>query len=203
MAKESKDKTSTAVLQYFIMQNRPFAVNDLLQSAQLKDFGKAAVQKTLDQFVVAGKVMEKTYGKQKVYAINQDLVSSPDDLNITEIDAKISELTRQNAEDEAFIKKAESELKILNSTLSIAEATSQLKMLCKENETMESKLKDLSQNKVKLSAADFKKACVIKEKTASELRKRKRICGDMLDQILESYPKGKKALLEEVGVETD
>jgi hypothetical protein len=52
MAKESKDKTSTAVLQYFIMQNRPFAVNDLLQSAQLKDFGKAAVQKTLDQFVV-------------------------------------------------------------------------------------------------------------------------------------------------------
>ncbi|XP_046646824.1 homologous-pairing protein 2 homolog [Daphnia pulicaria] len=203
MAKESKDKTSTAVLQYFIMQNRPFAVNDLLQSAQLKDFGKAAVQKTLDQFVVAGKVMEKTYGKQKVYAINQDLVSSPDDLNITEIDAKISELTRQNAEDETFIKKAESELKILNSTLSIAEATSQLKMLCEENETMESKIKDLSQNKVKLSAADFKKACVIKEKTASELRKRKRICGDMLDQILESYPKGKKALLEEVGVETD
>jgi 26S proteasome regulatory subunit (ATPase 3-interacting protein) len=167
--------------------------------------------------------MEKTYGKQKVYAINQDLVSSPDDLNITEIDAKISELTRQNAEDETFIKKAESELKILNSTLSIAEATSQLKMvfsilftyyvlggelvfvlqLCEENETMESKIKDLSQNKVKLSAADFKKACVIKEKTASELRKRKRICGDMLDQILESYPKGKKALLEEVGVETD
>jgi 26S proteasome regulatory subunit (ATPase 3-interacting protein) len=75
--------------------------------------------------------------------------------------------------------------------------------LCEENDTMESKLKDLSQNKVKLSAADFKKACVIKEKTASELRKRKRICGDMLDQILESYPKGKKALLEEVGVETD
>lgn len=74
--------------------------------------------------------MEKTYGKQKVYAINQDLVSSPaGDLNITEIDAKISELTRQNAEDETFIKKAESELKILNSTLSIAEATSQLKMV--------------------------------------------------------------------------
>jgi len=75
--------------------------------------------------------------------------------------------------------------------------------LCEENETMESKLKDLSQNKVKLSAADFKKACAIKEKTASELRKRKRICGDMLDQILESYPNGKKALIEEVGVETD
>ena len=79
--------------------------------------------------VQAGKVKEKTYGKQKVYAINQDLVSSPDDLNIPEIDAKITELTRKNAEDEAFIKKAESELKILNSMLSVAEATSQLKMV--------------------------------------------------------------------------
>ena len=78
-----------------------------------------------------------------------------------------------------------------------------LHQLCEENETMESKLKDLSTNKVKLSAADFKKACSIKEKTASELRKRKRICVDMLDQILENYPKGKKALFEEVGVETD
>jgi 26S proteasome regulatory subunit (ATPase 3-interacting protein) len=75
--------------------------------------------------------------------------------------------------------------------------------LCEENEAMESKLKDVSKNKIKLSAADFKKACAIKEKTASELRKRKRICVDMLDQILEGYPKGKKALLEEVGVETD
>ena len=43
------------------------------------------------------------------------------------MDAKISELTRQNAEDEAFIKNAESELKSLNSKLSIAEATSKLK----------------------------------------------------------------------------
>ena len=52
MAKESKDKTSSVVFQYFMMQNRPFAINDLLQSAQLKDFGKAAIQKTLDQLVV-------------------------------------------------------------------------------------------------------------------------------------------------------
>ena len=74
-----------------------------------------------------GKVKEKVYGKQKVYAIDQDLVSSPDALNITQMDAKISELTRQNAEDEAFIKKAETELKILNCTISIAKATSQLK----------------------------------------------------------------------------
>lgn len=68
---------------------------------------------------------------------------------------------------------------------------------------MKKKLEEFSQNKVKVSAADFKKAQQLKEKSTTELRKRKRICLDILDQILENYPKSKKALLEEVGVETD
>lgn len=202
MAKDGKD-TSAAVLQYLVMQNRPFALNDLLLSAQLKECGKTAVQKALDQLVVAGKVKEKIYGKQKVYVVDQDLVSSPNDPDLVQMDSKIAELTRQIAEDQGVIKQAESELKTLNSTLSIEELSAQLEMLQAENEKMESKLKDLSQMKVKLSASDFKKVNATKEKATSELRKRKRICVDMLDQILESYPKGKKALLEEVGVEPD
>lgn len=54
-----------------------------------------------------------------------------------------------------------------------------------------------------MSATDFKKEKASKEKAVSELRKRKRICGDVLEQILESYPKPKKALLEEVGIVPD
>lgn len=34
-------------------------------------------------------------------------------------------------------------------------------------------------------------------------RKRKRICLEMLDSILESYPKKKANLYEEVGIESD
>lgn len=34
-------------------------------------------------------------------------------------------------------------------------------------------------------------------------RKRKRICNDMIDAVLEGYPKSKKTLLEELCVETD
>ncbi|XP_059351123.1 homologous-pairing protein 2 homolog [Daphnia carinata] len=202
MAKDGKD-ISAAVLKYLVMQNRPFALNDLLLSAQLKDYGKTAVQKSLDQLVVAGKVKEKCYGKQKVYVIDQDLVSSPNDPDMVQMDSKIAELTKQIAEDQEVIKQAETELKTLNSTLSIEELSAQLETLQAENEKMESKLKDLSQMKIKISASDFKKVKATKEKTMSELRKRKRICVDMLDQILESYPKGKKALLEEVGIEPE
>lgn len=36
-----------------------------------------------------------------------------------------------------------------------------------------------------------------------EWKKRKRMCNEMLNVVLESYPKTKKALLEEAGIETD
>ena len=36
-----------------------------------------------------------------------------------------------------------------------------------------------------------------------EWKKRKRMCNEMLNVIMENYPKTKKALLEEAGIETD
>jgi len=41
------------------------------------------------------------------------------------------------------------------------------------------------------------------EKRLATYKKRKRMCLDMLDAILENYPKTKKQLYEEVGLETD
>lgn len=72
-----------------------------------------------------------------------------------------------------------------------------------ENKELEKKLEKLSQNKVKVSSDDFKKAQNLKQKSASEWRKRKRICLDMVDAIMEGYPKGKKALLEEIGIDLE
>lgn len=72
-----------------------------------------------------------------------------------------------------------------------------------ENQTLKKKLEYFSQNNAQVTATDMKKTHQLKEKTSSELRKRKRICSEMIDQILEGYPKGKKALYEEVGIEPD
>lgn len=51
----------------------------------------------------------------------------PIDVNVAEMDTRILELTRQIAGDEDFLKKVESELKVLNSSLSIEEIKDQLK----------------------------------------------------------------------------
>lgn len=57
------------------------------------------------------------------------MVSSPNDPDLVQMDSKIAELTRQIAEDQGVIKQAESELKTLNSTLSIEELSAQLEMV--------------------------------------------------------------------------
>ena len=68
---------------------------------------------------------------------------------------------------------------------------------------MEKKLAEISGNRVQVSAGDFKKVEQVKTKHVSEWRKRKRMCSDMLEAILEGYPKTKKALLEDIGIEAD
>lgn len=76
--------------------------------------------------IQAEKVKEKVYGKQKVYLVDQSLISSANDPDITQMDSRIFELTKQVAEDSDVINKAEKELKLLNSTLTIEEASAQL-----------------------------------------------------------------------------
>ena len=59
--------------------------------------------------------------------IEQSLVSSASDPDIIiQLDIKISELSRQIEQDEEVVKKGESELKILNSSPSLDEASAEL-----------------------------------------------------------------------------
>ena len=41
------------------------------------------------------------------------------------------------------------------------------------------------------------------EIAVKEWRKRKRMCCNVMDAILESYPKSKQSFIEDVGIETD
>ena len=53
MGKDSKESGSNeAVLQFLMTNNRPYSINDLAGSTALKELGKAAIQKNLDQLVI-------------------------------------------------------------------------------------------------------------------------------------------------------
>ena len=68
---------------------------------------------------------------------------------------------------------------------------------------MREKLEKLQKGTVLISKEEKEKVYKGRETYVKAWRKRKRISSDILNAILEGYPKSKKQLYEEVGIETD
>lgn len=60
-----------AVLKYLADTNRPYSANDITQNLN-KKFGKTEILRALDALVSKEQIMEKVYGKQKVYCALQE-----------------------------------------------------------------------------------------------------------------------------------
>lgn len=54
-----------------------------------------------------------------------------------------------------------------------------------------------------ISPEEFKKLQQIRDKAIEELNKRKRLCMNLIDGIMEGYPKSKQKLIEDMEIETD
>ncbi|CAG7824617.1 unnamed protein product [Allacma fusca] len=191
-----------SVLDYLTKQNRPYSLNDIVNNL-LNAFGKAVVQKAIDKLVQDGKIQEKVYGKQKVYLVDQSLFKEESPVELQAMDVKIEELEKSVKVSEVGFKEAQAQLKELSSSLTMEEALDQVSGLTKETSDLEAKYKKLSEMTV---VVDPKERDTIRKKRElyfKEWRGRKRRCMDMLEAILENYPKSKSCLFEEIGVETD
>ena len=52
MVKDKEDKIGEDIFQFMKSQNRPYSLNDLIQSSTLKEHGKTALIKSIDQLVI-------------------------------------------------------------------------------------------------------------------------------------------------------
>lgn len=202
----SKNNAKEAVLKYLKSQNRPYSANDITQNLH-KEYGKTAIQKALDDLSQEEKIREKVYGKQKVYSAVQDDSGggnpSTMDSDLTELDSKIVDLTSKLKLAEQELKQNEIELKDLENQPTTEEAVKEKNELESVVNKLSEKIDKLSQTTVKISPNDRDAIYKDNEKYMKEYRKRKRICMDIVNSILENYPKPKKTLLEEVGIEAD
>ena len=73
----------------------------------------------------------------------------------------------------------------------------------KEVEELTQKLHHLEKNQVVISKEEKQKITLEHSKSTKEWRKRKRIVMGILDAIMEGWPKSKKELYDEIGIETD
>lgn len=197
------EMATDVVYKYLSVQNRPYSVNDIVSNLH-NEYGKAAVQKALDQLVVEKKIFEKVYGKQKIYCVVQD--SSLDIEELMRIDRELqihaNEIESKCQEVEKEIKVQETSLAALKSGLTIEEAREKKRILVENIQSLTRKLDELMEASGTEDLSESKrKADTALKDYSKEYSKRKRMCLDIIDCILENYPGSKKDLYEEIGIE--
>ncbi|XP_037647556.1 homologous-pairing protein 2 homolog [Sebastes umbrosus] len=199
-----KDNGSTLILAYLNEKNRPYSAQDVFCNLQKQHgFGKTAVVKAMELLALEGKIKEKMYGKQKIYFADQSQFKDVNDADLKTMDCQISQLNAEAQSLTQSCRQLNSELKELSSSLTTEEMMSEIKELkaeCSGYRARVEKIKSATNH-----VTPEEKAKVYKDRNVyvKEWKKRKRLASDMMDAILEGYPKSKKQFLEEVGVETD
>ena len=197
-----EEATSKAVYDYLLSTNRPYSVNDIVMNLH-KEHGKAAVQRVVDSLVTEGKLKVKLNGKQSCYFINQDLLDTCSEQELEELDKKCAELDDKVRSQSEVVKQMETKLRTLTSAPTNDEAQAELDKVLESNKVLEERLAKLENNQEVISEEDKKKIVDLHTKAVGQWRKRKRMASDVLDSVLEGWPKSKQNLLDEIGVDTD
>jgi 26S proteasome regulatory subunit (ATPase 3-interacting protein) len=191
-------------LQAFMLKScRPYSANDI--QAFMKsygDYGKTELQRAIDKLVGNGRLVEKVYGKQKVYSIQQSTLPVATPAEIEAMEKEIKRLENELKEREAVYSASQKELKILLSTLTTEDLKKEIDITAKQVEELKNQLKAFDTAKP-LDPIECKKVRTNREKSIKEWKLLRRQCMEMINTIMESYPGRKKELLEEMGVETD
>lgn len=140
----------------------------------------------------------------QIYCVMQQNEASTADVreNLLEMDRKINEKTLQLKEISNKLKSNTAEVAEMKGKITLAEALNQKLRLEKEMGDVKNDLEKYSS--VETVSPKIKNAADKNyEDMMTVYKKRKRICMDILNSILENYPKSKKHLFEEIGIETD
>jgi 26S proteasome regulatory subunit, ATPase 3, interacting protein len=104
---------------------------------------------------------------------------------------------------EARVKTIELALKTTRNTMTREEVDAQKAELTASVETLRAQVTAQRDKGGSQDPAEQKRVEKQFDKYSTAYRKRKRMCTDMIDMIMESYPKTKKQLVADVGIETD
>lgn len=194
---------SEAVYKFMKDQNRPYSLTEILQNVG-KDLGRTAVQGALDKLVDKDKLFVKTYGKQKVYCIAQEAtVESEMNEELKAINREITSLMTDVEKVEGNLRSGQTKLKERQQKITIEEAKVQKEKLETQIRELKHELEGFQESSKPISEAEKIKICEQYEKYVKEYKKRKALCKEIINQIMENYPKTQKKLLEDIGIETD
>lgn len=205
MSKSKDNSINTMVKNYLIRTNRPFSSNDVFNNLNTvhNKLGKTAVNKALEELSAKQEIKEKVNGKQKVYFADQSHFTDISDDTLKQMDQQIDELNKLFNHLKEELKQKESKVSSFKSNLSSEQIAVQLNAVKKETIDLNNKWETINGKVKDLDPKQNEKVKSQRQKLVTEWKKRKRMATSMIDMILEGYPKPKKALIEEIGIETD
>ena len=101
------------------------------------------------------------------------------------------------------IKEKEARLSHFNSSLSIDQIEQEISKYDKEVKDLKAKIQSINTSVKDIDPKENEKIKEERNKVVREWRKRKRMANSILEAILEGYPKPKKTLMDDIGIETD
>ncbi|POM74770.1 Pairing protein 2 family protein, partial [Phytophthora palmivora] len=149
-------------------------------------------------------LVSKTYGKAKIYYLNQKNLPVPSEEERLALEEQIKTVTADCAASEQQLKSAEATLAGVTAQISDADLDAALKQLDEEAAVLEKKIETMDQPgraPVSPGRKDALKRKFTTYRTAWVARKR--IAMDGVNQIADGMEKKPKAVLDLVGVETD
>jgi len=171
------------ILEYMKTQNRPYSANDVFLNLQ-KKIGKTQVIKLMEEMSKKEKLVEKVYGKAKIYVINQDEFPKIDAENLKNIENENDVKTQE-------LKAAKDRLKEVKSALSkYAKVKSPKELEFNANKLRVANRKLLEQVEAAKSIANgFDSSSIEKnisslKNAAKEWKNRKRACTEMIEMGL-------------------
>lgn len=159
--------------------------------------------KALEQLAQQGRIREKVYGKQKVYFADQEQLPAASDAELRGLDGEIAALSAQLQALQQGCRQMEAELRELSGSMTTPEMAREVEELRKDCAGYADKLERIKSATNHVTPEEKEKVCSEQRLYCKEWRKRKRMATELLDAILEGYPKSKKQFFEEVGIETD
>ncbi|KAL7689846.1 putative pairing protein [Plasmopara halstedii] len=183
--------------------NRPYSLLNVFENMH-RAIAKPSLSKLLDNLVVKEKLVSKTYGKAKIYYVNQNLLPVPSEEDRHNVEEQIKLISTECSALEQELKIAEATLSTITSQISNKDLDATLMQLEETVVTLEKKVESMGQpDRVAVSPnrKDSLKRKFTKYHTAWV--KRKRIAMDGINQIADGMEKKAKHVLDLVGIETD
>ncbi|XP_053707788.1 homologous-pairing protein 2 homolog [Synchiropus splendidus] len=200
----SETDNATIILDYLNGMNRPYDAETIFCNLQEQHgLGKNAVVKALESLALEGKIKRKIFGIHKIYFADQAQFKDVSVADLKKMDDHISGLTAELQSISSINKQLSAELKELKKTPTTDEMVAEIQELKEECATDKARLEKIKSAGDYVPPEERERVCKERDLYVEEWRKRKRLALDMIDAIMEGYPKSKKELLEEIGIETD